>query len=154
MKLYLDTSVYGGYYDVEFQDPTKRLFALINKHRLKVFHSAIVESEISAAPEFVKNRLMQAMDSLVHREGLKLPHEATDLAHYYILGGALSKKSLSDALHIALATYHKMDYIISWNFKHMVHKKNALNVINLQMNEKYISICSPIDFVKLYSNEK
>ena len=42
------------------------------------------------------------------------------LPDYLITSGAVPEISYLDALHIALAAVHDMDYIVSWNFKHIV----------------------------------
>ena len=44
----------------------------------------------------------------------------------------VSLKKKEDALHIALATVHEMDILLSWNFKHLanIRKQIAINAIN------------------------
>ena len=46
--------------------------------------------------------------------------EARALAVYLIESGTVPETSYLDALHIALAAVHGMNYIVSWNFKHIV----------------------------------
>ena len=51
-----------------------------------------------------------------------LSNEQTDkLASYYLKEGALTRKSIEDAQHIALATYNNVSAVVSWNFKHIVN---------------------------------
>ena len=55
LRIYLDTSVFGGYYDDEFQAFTKPLFERINKGEFKIIFSTILETELEFSPEKVRN---------------------------------------------------------------------------------------------------
>lgn len=48
-------------------------------------------------------------------------------------------------LHIALATVNKVDLVVSWNFKHIVHydKIRKFNSVNIELGYKPIEIYSP-----------
>ena len=150
MKLYLDTSVYGGYYDEVFCDPTKKFFSVANENNLTIYYSSFVKEEIDDAHDSISEKLNYVMDLIKKKGELNFSNEISNLANHYIVSGVLSKKSLMDARHIALATYYDMDFIISWNFKHMINKKDDLNVINLRLGEKFIKICTPHDFLNNY----
>jgi hypothetical protein len=60
----------------------------------------------------------------------------------------------ADCLHIALATFHRADYLISWNFKHIVNvgRITGYNSINIKMGYKQLEIRSPRDFME-YEND-
>ncbi|MCL2142453.1 MAG: hypothetical protein FWH46_06270 [Methanimicrococcus sp.] len=71
--------------------------------------------------------------------------EADDLARCYISEGALPKRSLTDARHIATASVNKLDTIISLNLRHIVRKKTIAftNEINTSLGYNTIEINSP-----------
>ncbi len=52
-RIYIDTSVIGGYFDDEFEDATKRLFTRIANRDFDVYFSEVNETELSLAPKFV-----------------------------------------------------------------------------------------------------
>jgi predicted nucleic acid-binding protein len=54
MRIYADTSVFGGVFDVEFAEPTRRLFEEIDAGRFTLVTSALVEAEIEPAPEKIR----------------------------------------------------------------------------------------------------
>ena len=58
--------------------------------------------------------------------------EAEDLAELLVKSGTLPQKAAMDALHIATATVHKMDYLMTWNCKH---------IANAEIYRKVASIC-------------
>ncbi len=52
---------------------------------------------------------------------LDVTAEDSNLARQLINGKAVSKEYPDDALHIAVAATQKMDYLVSWNFKHITN---------------------------------
>jgi hypothetical protein len=59
-------------------------------------------------------------------------------------------REFDDAAHIAVASVHNLDVIVSWNFEHMVKFKTRREVqgINALMGYKAIEICSPLEMVE------
>ena len=76
--------------------------------------------------------------------------EAIDLATEYISEKVVGQTSYSDCLHIALATIHRADFLVSWNFKHIVNieRIRGYNAINIKNGYKQLEIRSPRDFEK------
>ena len=54
-RIYLDTSVFGGYFDPEFELWSKLLFNKIQNGEVKMLYSQMTETELEGAPERVKN---------------------------------------------------------------------------------------------------
>lgn len=52
---------------------------------------------------------------------LPLPDEGLELAQSFVVSGIIPPKAASDALHIAVASVHRIDYLITWNFKHIAN---------------------------------
>ena len=52
---------------------------------------------------------------------LPLPDEALELAQSLVVSGIVPAKAASDALHIAVASVHRIDYLVTWNFKHIAN---------------------------------
>ena len=75
--------------------------------------------------------------------------EAVELAAQYIAEGVVGQTSFADCLHIALATIKRADYLISWNFKHIVNvlRIRGYNSINIKNGYKELEIRSPRDFM-------
>ncbi len=151
MKVYIDTSVFGGVFDEEFVDPSKELFAEVDAGRFKIVVSAVVEREVLAAP--------QAVQDLFHRvvakaEIAEITQEVLSLRDAYLNAGVITSKSIDDATHVALATISGCHMIVSWNFKHIVHfqkipKYNAVNVLN---GYNGINIFSPSQVIQYGSS--
>ena len=53
-RIYIDTSVIGGYYDIEFETATKLLFERIVNREFVVYFSEVNEAELTNAPQQIK----------------------------------------------------------------------------------------------------
>ncbi len=82
-------------------------------------------------------------------EFLETNDEVVELATQYISEGVVGQTSFADCLHIALATINRADYLISWNFKHIVNLQRirGYNSINIRNGYKELEIRSPRDFM-------
>ncbi len=150
-RIYLDTSVFGGYFDDEFQEWTIPLFERINNGEFTILISTMLDEELEFAPERIKNLLSNLKDSFT--EFLKDKDEAISLATEYIDENVVGKTSYADCLHIALATIYQADLLVSWNFKHIVNVERirGYNSINLKNGYKQLDIRSPRELMK-YGN--
>ena len=151
-RLYLDTSVFGGYFDEEFEEFTKSLFDRIKNDEFIVLFSTITENELENAPETVKTLVRSLKVS--NTELLDENNDAVELALKYISEKVVGQTSFADCLHIALATINQANYLVSWNFKHIVNvdRIRGYNSINLRQGYKLLEIRSPRDFMK-YEDE-
>ena len=146
MKIYADTSVFGGVFDKEFSEPSKQFFDEVESGRFTLVTSAVVEAEIEPAPENIRQLFNRYADIAKIADVSK---EALELQLHYIKSGVVTEKSLDDALHVAISTVSGCDLIVSWNFKHIVHfdkipKYNAVNTLN---GYTHIGIYSPLEVI-------
>jgi len=150
-RIYLDTSVFGGYYDVEFEEFTKPLFERINNGEFTIIFSTMLETELEFAPEKVRKivRNIESEDT----EFVEETDVAVELATEYITENVVGKTSYPDCLHIALATINQADILISWNFKHIVNVERirGYNSINIKNGYKQLDIRSPRELMN-YGN--
>jgi hypothetical protein len=147
-RLYLDTSVFGGYFDEEFSLHTIPLFERIENFEFVGLYSELTIEELEYAPEKVKN--LQSKFNSINSEYLVLSDEMVDLARTYISENVVGKTSFADCPHIAVATVNHADFLISWNFKHIVNiqRIRGYNSVNVKLGYKPLEIRSPREFVK------
>ena len=151
-KVYIDTSVVGGYFDKEFEKDTIPFFDSIRKGEIIIIVSDLLEAELLGAPKFI-NELLRSMPS-EFVEKTKLSSEATILAEKYIEAKVVGKTSKADCQHIAMATICRVDILVSWNFKHIVNldRIRGYNGINFQNGYPMIEIRTPKEILS-YGNE-
>ena len=151
-RIYIDTSIVGGYFDEEFKEATNMLFQRLEKREVKFVVSDLLDLELLNAPAHVKELLYNFSPDFFER--VELTNETLQLADTYIEEKVVGKTSIEDCRHIALATIYKVDVLASWNFKHIVNldKIKGYNSINLRLGYTMIEIRSPKDLVK-YGDE-
>ncbi|RYY29745.1 MAG: PIN domain-containing protein [Sphingobacteriaceae bacterium] len=151
-RIYIDTSVVGGYYDDEFSDATVKLFERFENNEIIFVVSDLLDLELINAPKRVKEHLLKYVAEKFER--VELTEEAIQLADKYVSEKVVGKTSIEDCRHIALATINKVDVVASWNFKHIVNldRIKGYNSVNLRLGYTIIEIRSPKDLVK-YGND-
>ena len=151
-RIYIDTSVVGGYFDEEFKDATTALFQRLENGEIIFVVSDLLDLELINAPQRVRELLYNYSADKFFR--VDLIEEAIKLADTYISEKVVGKTSLEDCRHIALATINKVDVLASWNFKHIVNldKIKGYNSVNLKLGYHMIEIRSPKDLIN-YGND-
>jgi hypothetical protein len=151
MKFYVDTSVWGGHEDEEFEEWTVPFFEQSRQGKFSIILSDLTLRELTPAPERVR-KLTETIPEK-YLELTSLTQEVELLAEHYINEGVLTPKFINDAQHIAMATILKVDSLVSWNFKHMVNffRIKQYNSINLKFGYQTIDIRTPKEVI--YGNE-
>ena len=145
IRIYVDTSVFGGVYDDEFSDASRCFFEDVKQGQYSILISSITFDELQDAPDNVRQILASLPSHAV--EELSIDTETRKLANAYIVAGVLSKTMENDALHVAAASVARADVILSWNFKHIVNFKRIqkFNGVNLMNGYCQIRIHSPLE---------
>ncbi len=95
MRIYADTSVFGGMFDKEFSKPSKQFFDEVESGRFILVTSAVVEAEIEPAPDNIRQLFNKYAD---FAEITDISEEALELQLSYIKSGVVTEKSLDDII--------------------------------------------------------
>lgn len=148
-KLYIETSTIS--YLVA--RPSRDLIIAANQQvthewwdtRRTEFDLYVSQIVIDEASEGDQEAAQQRLDKLKDIPLLELKIEALQLAEKFIQQQALPEKASQDALHISVATIYGMDYLLTWNCKHianaMIIKK--ISRIATQRGYELPTICTP-----------
>lgn len=124
---YLETSVIGAYLDNG--EPFRRdLTIRWWEHELSEYRAVIsplVASELERTAEPHRSAYLKLIGGL---EQVELTEEATILAEGYISRGIFHRKYIADALHVAVASFHKIDYLVTWNFGHLANVRRQARI--------------------------
>lgn len=85
-------------------------------HDLFISEMVLREAREGDSDEVAKR--LKAVDGLAQ---LDLTLEVAQLADELLVRNILPLKAARDAVHIAVATVHRMDYLLTWNFKHIAN---------------------------------
>lgn len=143
IRAYVDTSVFGGCFDVEFEDHSRRFFDRVRCGDVLVLVSEVTERELSDAPQQVQDLALGLPPGTV--EQCPIAPGVLELAEEYIKSGVVGPRWRDDATHVAAATTYRADLLVSWNFKHIVRwdRVRAFNAVNYRLGYAQLSICSP-----------
>ena len=126
-SLYLETSVVGAYLDNG--EPFRRDLTIrwweheMSEYRATV--SPLVTRELERLPEPHRTAYLKLVAPV---EQLEMTDEATILAEGYISRGIFHRKYIGDALHVAVASVHKIDYLVTWNFGHLANVRRQARI--------------------------
>jgi phosphosulfolactate synthase (CoM biosynthesis protein A) len=146
-RVYFDTSVFGGIYDDEFKAESELLFDMVKSGQIICVFSELTIAELANAPGKIKNHFMDLPSEFI--EKVEISREAIQLADKYILENVVGRTSLDDCRHIATATVNKVDYLVRWNFKHIVNvfRIRGYNAISIKNGHIQLDIRSPKEIV-------
>jgi predicted nucleic acid-binding protein len=145
LRIYLDTSVPNAYFDdrnLPRQELTRRFWERLGDY--DVFVSDVVVTEIEDIRDTTRKkgllRLIEGFRTLSSRD-----EEIKALAEEYVMRGVVPLKHIEDATHIAVASFHNLDVLISWNYEHIVKlkTKREVNVINVLLGYHPLEIIEP-----------
>ena len=147
MKLYIETSVPNFLFvddAPEKRRVTEVFFEWLSLSEHKVFSSEIAFEELNEAPEAKRSKLLRTMSDLAPAI-LPVTAEAARLCQFYLEGGILPPRYYNDAIQIALCVCHEMDFLVTWNMRHManVFRQEKINRANLEFGLSAIKIVTP-----------
>ena len=134
-------------HDEEFEIETRALFNMVRRGEIICVFSDLSEFELENAPleviEHFKNLPEQFTDFV------EISPEINELAEQYVNEKVVGQTSIDDCRHIACATINKLDYLVSWNFKHIVNvfRIRGYNSINLKKGYIQLDIRSPKEII-------
>ena len=152
-RVYIDTSVIGGCYDIEFEEWSNRLFDDFRSGQKIAVVSDITLDELTDAPKRVQENFASLPEGSI--EMLISDSETELLANLNIKEKAVTEKFYEDAMHIAISTINQVNVLASWNFKHIVNldKIRLYNAINLKNGYSMIEIRTPREILTFEDDE-
>lgn len=131
LSIYLETSVVGAYLDNG--EPFRRDLTIrwweheLNEY--ETFTSILVQRELERVQEPYRTGSLKLIEPLTQ---LELSEEVAILAEGYIERGIFHRKYIADAIHVAIAAVHKIDYLVTWNFGNIanVRKQARIRLFN------------------------
>jgi len=145
---YVDTSVISALFD-ERNPERRRLTEMFfgSVQDMGLYLSEITITELERTPDLVKRRRMR--DEIPRYTVLAVTEDIKDLANDYILHGAVPERYREDAYHIAIAVSNDMDFLLSWNFDHIVRRrtKDIVRMVNSLHGIGQVEILTPAELL-------
>lgn len=158
--VYLETTVVGTIASRDHPDPVillrqtaTRRWWTNHRHLYGLRISDLVVAECSAGdPTAVAERL-----KLIVGIPLLAPNAQAELLTNALLAGkAVPESEPRDAAHIALAAVHQADFLLTWNFKHILnpHTQHLIRQICCDHGFEAATICTPEQLMEADDDNK
>ena len=107
-----------------------------------IFVSELVAREASGGDEEAARKRAAFLQDIAR---LAITDAAGELAAELVEGGAVPRKAAEDALHIAIAAVHGVDYLLTWNCKHIANAtmRQAIEHVCREAGYEPPVICTP-----------
>ncbi len=153
-KVYIDTTIPSYYFDEReslkpFCEIT-RLWWDNESNNYDVLTSEAVLQELSEGNYPKKEQIIKFMSEIILLESvLELEH----ITSFYIENYVMPRSLIGDAVHLAYASYYKIDYLLTWNCNHLANanKRKHIKVINGRLGLSTPEIITPLE---LFSEEE
>lgn len=114
----------------------------IRRDEFELFVSEVVIEEAGRGDGEAAARRLEALAGI---PALAITEEVVALAEALIQEGALPRQAIGDSLHISLAAVHGIDYLLTWNYRHIDNAENKPQIRKtcLSKGYGYPEICTP-----------
>jgi len=121
------------------------------RDRFDLFVSDIVIEEAGKGDDIAAARRLEALAEIPI---LAMTDEVLEFPEALIQAGVIPKKAIGDSLHIALSAAHGLDYLLTWNYRHIdnAETKPIIRKICLVNRYEYPEICTPQELMGVYEN--
>ncbi len=120
LSVYIETTI-PSYYTETRRTPQVLAWREITREwwdNYRLCTSRFVLAELLDAPPPKSRR---AMDLLRHVSVLDEPKELAAVADYYITQRAMPAEAGGDAFHLAIVSLHRIDFVLTWNCRHLAN---------------------------------
>ena len=119
--------------------------------RFDLYTSDIVIEEAGRGDDSAVRRRLEVLAGIPQ---LEISDEVVALSEALLDAKALPQKAVGDSLHIALSAVHGLDYLLTWNYRHIdnAETKPIVRAVCLENGYAYPEICTPQELMGVYDN--
>jgi hypothetical protein len=154
--LYLETSIFGFYFDTEPRNVLRReavsaLMEQVGAGIVDAATSPVTLEEVGRTPEPLRTKLLALLDDVPTLAADR--EEAERLAGAYIRDGAIPEAHIDDARHVAYATVGRADVLVTLNLRHLANDwvERRIGAVNLREGYQVMRIKTPEEMLKYES---
>lgn len=121
------------------------------RDRFDLFASDIVLEEAGKGDDIAAERRLKALNEIPL---LSITNEVLSFSETIIIAGAIPKSAIGDSLHIALSAVHGIDYLLTWNYRHIDNAETKPLIRRICLENKYVypEICTPQELMGVHEN--
>ena len=130
-KVYIETTIPSFYFETRgdaraqtWRDVTREWWDA-HRHRYDLFASRFVLRELADAPPPKASNALELMDETTI---LSEPTELADVIQYYMEHKLMPIDAYGDAAHLAMASLHSMEFLRTWNCRHLANANKSRHI--------------------------
>ena len=151
-RVYIETSIPSFYFDTRPQPEmmARRLWTRKwwheNRHQFELVTSVAVWAELEGGNWPNGTRAMGLMNS---GERWEVREEIADIARVYIARGVMPVDPAGDALHLAVASFHRCDYLLTLNCQHLANARKFAHIraVNTILGLDVSELVTPLELM-------
>jgi hypothetical protein len=158
-KVYVETSIPSFYYEVR-TDPdmvarrewTREWWSDASDKYLLITSVAVLD-ELLRGSFPGKNEAVKLISNLPFAP---IEPEIADIVQFYIQQHLMPNDPVGDALHLALASYHKCDFLLTWNCRHLANanKFGHIRRLNVMLGLYVPTMVTPLELIGADKDEE
>ena len=116
------------------------------RHAYRCFTSDAVINEVESGEHPEKEKKLALLGNL---DLLEIQTEIEEIVEVYLANFLMPKDELGDALHLAIASFHKMDFLLTWNCQHLANanKRDHIRRINERLKIFTPELVTPYELI-------
>ena len=151
--VYIETTIPSFYYETRLEPEmvarrnwTRRWWEQYNKEFEMVTCDAVID-ELENGEYPFKKETLKLIDNV---SILAIEEEIIEIAQVYIRHHLMPDDIAGDALHLAVASYYKCDFLLTWNCKHLanVNKFDPIRRVNMLLDLFTPILITPLEFIE------
>ena len=134
-KVYVESSVISAYFNerVDVVSVSQRHWSRVWWDQVRTEYDVVISDAVTdelSHPSFP--HAPYTLTLVVDIPRVRFANEIRDIVNAYTTRNLMPQNPVGDALHLALASYHKCDYLLTWNCKHLANpnKFQHLRIVN------------------------
>lgn len=148
-RVYIETTIPSFYFETRTRNPAPawRAATRLWWDRLRddyaLCTSAVVIEELSLAPPAKSGPSLRLLEGVTILEGVP---RVTEVAEAYLAHRLIPVSAMADALHLAFASVHGVDFLLTWNCKHLANANKArhIAVVNTRLKLSIPIVTTPL----------
>ncbi|GAP99074.1 type II toxin-antitoxin system VapC family toxin [Leptolyngbya sp. NIES-2104] len=158
-KVYIETSIPSFYYEVRIQpdmmarrDWTRDWWNTVSDNYFLVTSLAVLD-ELNRGDFPGKT---EAIDLLSNLTIVPIETAIVEIVETYIRQQLMPNDPVGDALHLALASYHKCDFLLTWNCRHLANanKFGHIRRVNAMLGLYVPTLITPLELIGAQNDEE
>lgn len=158
-KVYIETTIPSFYHEVRGEPDmvARRMWTRQWWDEYQCYYEVVtsdaVIDELSRGDHPVKGQTLRMIESL---ELLSVDAEIAEIVEAYIRHKVMPDDPVGDALHLAMASYHKCDFLLTWNCRHLANanKYGHIKRINTILGLFVPTITTPLELLGEQEDER